>query len=120
MVWKFTLCGNILILAMLWLLSLVAITPTYNHLVQYAESSQSLPILTDFAIQVRSFTGIIPLIWAVLTIFFGKWASRQPENKRCEYLVMHTSLTLCLGLAMLIFFSLAGILPVLKIGAGLG
>jgi len=42
---------------------------------------------------------------------------RQTETKRGEYLMAYASVTLGIGFAMLLFFSLAGILPILKIGA---
>jgi hypothetical protein len=115
--WKITLCCNILILTLLWLLSLVAITPAYNHLVQYAETSQALPILTDFAIRVRLPAIVIPLSWAGFTFALAKRMQRLLDNKRHEYLMAHISVTLGVGLAMLLFFSLAGILPILKFGA---
>lgn len=79
----------------------------------------AMPVVTFLAIQVRPFFWIVPLIWAVLTFLFGKWISKKPEDKRNAYLTAHLSVTLCLGFAMLIFFSIAGILPILKIGAAL-
>jgi hypothetical protein len=114
--WKTTLFLNILLLALFWLLSLTAISPAYNLMVQYVESKIALPIFTDFAFQVRPFAWIIPFLWAVVTLFFSKWISKQPEDKRNNYPAAHTSVTLCMGIAMLIFFLLAGILPILKIG----
>ncbi len=115
--WKITLFCNILILSLLWLLSMVAITPAHNMLVQYAEMGVVFPLLTDYAIQVRSFMGIVPLGWTILTVFYGKWVSKQADSKRNEYLASHITVTLVLGLSMLLFFSLAGILPILKISA---
>jgi hypothetical protein len=114
--WKITLCCNVLILILLWLLSMVIITPAYNHLVQYAETQMALPILTDYAIQLRYLIGIIPLSWAVLSIVYGKWLSKQADGKLGQCLVAHTSITLVIGFAMLVIFSLAAILPILKIG----
>jgi uncharacterized membrane protein (Fun14 family) len=114
--WKITLYSNILILTLFWLLSMVVITPAYNHLVQYAETQMALPIITDYAIQVRYLIGIIPLSWAILTMFYGKWLSKQADSKLGQCLVAHTSVTLVIGLAMLVTFSLAAILPILKIG----
>jgi hypothetical protein len=117
--WKITLSCNVLVLTLLWLLSLVAITPAYNHLVQYAETNQALPILTDFAIRVRHLAIVIPLSWAVFTLASAKRMQCQTDASRGEYLMLHISVTLGVGLAMLLFFSLAGILPGLKFGAGI-
>ena len=113
--WKFTLFFNIFILALFWMLAMVAITPAHNNLVQYAEIVGVLPILTDQAIQARSIIGLIPLSWAVLTLFWG----RQTDYKRNAHVAAHTSVTVLLGLVLFFFYALAGILPILKIGATL-
>ncbi len=117
--WKVSLFCNILILSLLWLLSQVVITPVHNLFFQYAETGMALPILTDFAIQLRSPSAAIPLTWIVFTFFYGRWMKNQTADKRNEWLSFHTSLTLCIGLLVLLFFSLAGILPILKIGYSL-
>lgn len=115
--WKLTLGCNVLVLALFWLLSQVAITPAHNLLVQYTETGVALPIVTDVAIQVRSLTAALPLIWAIITLIIGRHLQHHAAEKRHEWLAAHTSTTLCLGLLLLLFFSLAGILPVLKIGS---
>ena len=115
--WKITLFFNIVVLVLFWILSQVAITPIHNLLVQYAETGVDLPILTDFAIQLRTPSLIIPLAWVVLTLVVGRRMRNQAVDVRQEWLSAHTSITLCLGLATLIFFALAAILPILKISA---
>lgn len=115
--WKVTLFCNIILLALLWFLSYVIITPVYNHLVQYSEAAMDVPILTGFAMKIQDISGIIPLIWLFFTIIFGKILSSQSENKRNEWIATHTSLTLCLGFTILLFFTVATILPILLIGA---
>lgn len=118
--WQITLLVNILSLVLLWILSQVAITPAHNLLVQYGEAGVALPILTDLAIQNRSLSAAVPVIWAIITVIMGRRMQVQIESRRNDWLSLHTSLTLCLGLAVLLFFALAGILPVLKIGAMIG
>lgn len=118
--WRVTLVSNLLILTLLWLLSLVAITPAHNLLVQYADTIQVLPILTDWAIQFRPLTLSIPLFWAAATLMLGLKLARFTPERRSEYLSAHTSLTLTIGLTLFLLYLLAGILPLLKIGATLG
>lgn len=115
--WKITLCCNIFILSLFWLLSQVAITPAHSLLVQYAKTGAALPVLTGAAIQFRSPSAAIPIIWAILTIFMGVFLKNKNETKRNEWLSFHTSLTGCIGLLLFFFYSLAGILPLLKISA---
>ena len=116
--WKLTLVFNIFILFLFWLLSWVAITPAYNLLVQYGDAYQvALPIFTDLAIQFRSYTALIPLAWVIVTFVLGTKMSAQDEGRRNEWLLAHTSLTLCIGLSLFLFYLLSGILPILKIGA---
>lgn len=117
--WKFVLLLDVLILALLWMLSMVAITPAHNLLVLYAEQDLVLPLLTDYAIQARSMTGALPLVWAILTLPMGKWLATQTESRRLEGLMLHAAVSLLLGLALLFVYGLAGILPILKIGASL-
>ena len=118
--WKLTLCFNVLVLALFWILSQVAITPVHNLLVTYAETGADLPILTDFAIQSRSASIFIPAAWAVFAMFLGRQLQSHAETKRSEWLLLHLSLSLLLGLSMFFFFTLAGILPFLKIGVLIG
>ena len=115
--WKITLFCNVMVMVLLWLLSMVVITPAHNLLVVYAEIHTELPKLTDIAIQARPLAGVIPLIWAVLTLLFARWLGKQTDSRCYDYMLAHTSLTLVIGLAEFLFFLLAGILPLLKIGA---
>lgn len=118
--WKIALVCNVLILALLWMLAMVVITPAHNLLVVYAEKDFALPLLTDYAIQARALSGLAPASWAILTIPFWKWMGRQNDAKRIEGLIAHGAVSLLLGFALLFIFTLAGILPILKIGASIG
>jgi hypothetical protein len=73
--------------------------------------------LADFAIQLRRYAVFIPLTWAAITFNLGRKMSRQKKDKRNEWLLAHTSLTLCIGLLLFFFYLLSGILPILKIGS---
>ncbi len=114
LMWKINLCTNILVLLLLWLLSQVAVTPSHNLLVQYAEAGVSLPILTDFAFRIQRLTAIIPLLWIVFTFILGSKLQKQTAEKRNGWLSLHSSVSLCIGFLLVIFFSIAGILPFIK------
>lgn len=117
--WKISIYCNALVLLLFWILGQVVITPIENLLVRYAETKLELPILTDFAIQMSTPSLAIPIIWAILSVIIGRRISGQSDGNCHSWVSLHTSITLCLGLIMLIFFSLAAILPILKIGAAL-
>jgi hypothetical protein len=102
---------------LLWLISQVVVTPSHNLLVQYAESGVALPILTDFAFRVQRLSTIIPLLWIVLTFILGCRLRNQTAAKRNDWLSLHSSVSLCIGLLLVLFFSIAGILPFLKFSA---
>lgn len=117
--WRLSLVCNVVVMVLLWLLSEVAVTPAYNLLVQYGETGSALPMLTDIAFQVRPYARVLPLLWLVITLLWGRWIGRQPVERRTQGVVVHTSATLCVGLLLLLFFAIAGMLPALKIGATL-
>lgn len=117
---KITLAGNVLVLFMFWLVAQVAITPAHNLLVRYAETGADLPILTSLAIQIRMFSAAVPIAWGVITFLIGWRMKKQAEITQNKLVSLHSTLTLFIGLVILFFFSLAGILPVLKIGAVIG
>jgi hypothetical protein len=117
--WKITLFFNLVVLVLFWLLAQVVITPIHNLLVQYAETGVDLPILTDFAIRMRTPSMLIPIAWAILTLVAGRQMRGRTAEIRQDRLSAHSSITLCIGLCTLIFFALAAILPILKIGAAI-
>ena len=112
--WRFTLFFNVLITTLLWLVSMVTITPAYNLLVQNTVTKAVLPILTDYAFTMRYYMLAIPITWAVFTLFYGKWIKDHAHEIRNERVLIHATVSLVLGLLLLLFFSLAGILPFLK------
>ncbi len=115
--WFLTMLINCIIMVLLWLLSEVAITPAYNFLVQYADTRMAIPLLTDLAFDIRYYGRFIPFTWIIITLFWGLRLRNYLKDERSESLSMHISLTICIGLAPLVFFAIAGILPILKISA---
>ncbi|WP_321492843.1 hypothetical protein [uncultured Desulfobacter sp.] len=115
--WKLTVCCNVFVLLLFWLVSQVAIAPAHNLLVRYAETDAALPIFTYLAIRLRGWSQLVPWVWTALTLILAFRLKGRDEIIRKEWIMLHTSLSVFLGLVLLFFFGLAGILPVLKIGA---
>jgi len=67
---KSILVLNLLALSLLSLLARVVIEPAYNLLELYGEAKADLPMPTHWAIQLRSYSVLIPLTWAVLAYYF--------------------------------------------------
>jgi hypothetical protein len=55
--------------------------------------------------------GILPLGWIVLSIVIWQKVKDKTPESRLEYLLAFTTVTMVVGLSMLLFFALAGILP---------
>ena len=115
--WRITIIANSLLMFLFWVTSIIAITPAYNHFVQYSEAGNALPIPTELAISVRMFAIAIPVAWVLLSFFIYKNTRTKTPEHRTEYLLAFTSVTLVSGFSMLIFFILSGILPYLKFNA---
>jgi len=107
---------DVLMVVLLWLMAMVAIAPANNIWVVYAETGTALPILTEQAIALRQWSAAAPLAWAILTLRFGRHLAGQPEQARCIGLIVHLATSLLIGLALLLVYALAGILPFLNIG----
>lgn len=119
--WRITIISNALLMGLFWLASLISMSMAYNRLMQYVESGTLavIPLLTEWALSVRLWAGLVPLVWMILSfITWQKVADKQPVS-RTEYLIAFTTITLVVGFAMLIFFTLGGILPFLSIGAAI-
>ena len=119
--WRITIISNVFLMGLFWLASLVSMSMAHNRLVQYVENGllTAIPLITDWALSVRLWAGLIPLVWAIFSfVIWRKVSDKQPES-RTEYLLAFTTITLITGCAMLIFFTLGGILPFLYIGAAI-
>ena len=115
--WKISLCCNLLVLVVLWLLAMVIMELPYNHLVQYSKVKQVLPSPTELCFQLRPFSVALPLLWIVFTILWGRRMVDLPRADRNEYLILHTSTTIFAGFGTVLFFALGAILPFLYIGS---
>ena len=91
-------------------------TPAYNYFVQYPDAGRFLPIPSEIAIAGRLPIVVLPIAWAILSLFFYKITRDKPPEHRNEHLLAHTAATLCVGFSMLLFFLFSGILPFLRIG----
>jgi hypothetical protein len=58
----------------------------------------------------------IPAVWIVLSFLVYQGVKQKAIEQRGEYLLAFTSVTVSVGLLMLIFFALSGVLPYLLIG----
>lgn len=117
--WRITVILNIFIMSFFWLAGRLAITPAYNHFIQYPETPGyiALPIMTKAAASVINVAVILPIIWIFVAFILYRFLRKQNPADRNEHLLAFTLITLCVGFLMLLFFGLAGILPFLQIGA---
>lgn len=107
---------NVLIIFLFWIACLVIITPAYNHFIQYGAGGLLLPSLTQFAIDIRSFLLIIPILWAIFSLWVFKKIRGKKKEDQVESLLLFSMITIAAGLLLLIFFGISGILPYLMIG----
>ena len=113
-----TLIINSLVVFLFWVAGFISISPAYNHFVQYAHviGKFSLPILTEAIFSVRLLSLIVPFSWLLGTLIFLPWLMNKEPARRSELVQLHTSLSLLVGLLLLVVLFTAGILPYLKIG----
>jgi len=71
----------------------------------------ALPLPTELALSTQLWAGMVPLGWIVLSYAIWQKLKDKTPEARSEYLLAFTTITLVAGLAMLIFFALAGTLP---------
>ena len=115
--WRAILLANVLLMYVFWLAGLVVVTPAYTHFVRYSQAGEALPLPTAIALSFRLMAVVIPAAWTVLAFFILKLLRDKPAERRVELLLAFTLATLLIGLFILLFFLLAGILPFLQIGA---
>lgn len=113
--WRAILFANALLMYIFWLAGLVVVTPAYNHFVRYGQVGDNLPLPTAIAISFRLMAVVIPVAWSFLTFFILKLLRNKSAERRMELLLAFTLSTLIIGLFVLLFFLLAGILPFLQI-----
>jgi len=106
---------NIIILFLFWFAGVLAITPAYNHFIQYGDGGE-LPILTRVAIDMRFFSVGIPIVWTIISVPIFKMIQTRPKEHQQEFILLFILLSVASGFLMLLFFGIAAILPYLKIG----
>lgn len=118
MKWQPTIIVNILILFGFWLAGFVAISPAYNHFIQYSDINNinTLPVFTSFVFSVRFISFLIPVIWLFVSIILMMRFRQRSQLERIELVQLHTSLSIFGGIVLFLVFALAGILPYLKFG----
>lgn len=114
--WRATLFANALLMYIFWLSGLIAITPAYHHFARYGQDGGRLPLPTSMAISVRLIMVVIPMAWTILSYFIFKLVKNKRIEQRVETLLAFTVITLVIGLFILLFFTLSGMLPFLNIG----
>jgi len=119
--WRVTILANAILMGLFWLASIISMSMAFNRLVQYVKSEalNAVPLLTDAALSVRLWAGLLPFVWIILSFLAWKIVKNKEPESRSEYLLAFTSITVIAGFSMLIFFALAGILPFLLIGGAI-
>lgn len=114
---KLILIFNVLIIFLFWPVCLIIVEPAYNHFLQYGEQDSLLPVPTQLAINPRFFLLIVPVLWILLSYWVHKTIRAKQKEDQLQFLLLFLTVTISSGILMLVFFTLAGILPYLKIGA---
>lgn len=119
--WRITLIMNALLMAVLSLGSAASQIKLRNQYIQYprvGERMPPLPAMSDFALRVQWLPQAVPLLWALLTLVVLIWKGRQPESPR-DLVQLHTSATLLVGVLMLGFFVVSGVMPYITFVVGM-
>jgi hypothetical protein len=90
----------------------------HNRYISYPEASpRPLPQLSELALQGRWIYVILPVLWAALALLLLIRLHRTGISQTHQHI--HTSGTLLVGLFMLGFFVLAGIMPFISLMTGI-
>ena len=119
--WKITLTLNVLLMALLAFASKASQILLLNHFVDYPEynTGAMLPAMSLFALRVQWIIIVIPVLWTLLTVAIAAYYSKRLDIIH-DAVQLHTSATLIVGLTMLGYFMLAGLLPFLRFTVKLG
>ena len=115
----FILISNVVLMFLFWCACQLAVTPAYNQFVQYGDSGNVLPFFTQLVIDSRFFFLLIPILWIALSFKIHKIIQKKKMEAQIQALLLCSLVTISGGFLMIIFFTLAGILPYLKIGSAL-
>ncbi len=119
--WRLTLILNAALMGIFSLGSAASQTKLWNYYVQYPHVGEGtmLPAGSELALQVQWLYRAVPLIWLLITLALLILNWRKPEPPR-DMVQLHTSATLLVGVVMLGFFLIAGIMPFVSIVVKLG
>lgn len=95
----------------------LVVTPAYNQFVQYGDSGNVLPSFTQFVVDYRFFFFLIPVLWSVLSFKIHKILQNKEIEEQTQTLLLYSLVSISCGFLLIIFFTLAGILPYLNIGS---
>ena len=115
--WRITLTLNALLMAVFGYGSAASQIKLHNQYIQYphvGDQVSALPPISDLALRLKWLPQAVPLLWALLTVALLIWKWRQPETPR-DWVQLHTSATLLVGVFMLGFFVVAGVMPYISI-----
>ena len=115
----FILISNVVLMFLFWCACQIVVTPAYNHFVQYGNIGDVLPFFTQLVVDSRFLFLLIPILWLVLSFKIHKIIQKKKIGEQIQALLLFSLVTLSGGLMMIIIFTLAGILPYLKIGGAL-
>jgi hypothetical protein len=111
--WRVTIIANALMMVLFWLASLLSVAIAHNRFIQYppTKTPMALPVPTELALSTQLWMGLLPLAWIILSFIIWKKVKYKRPELRSEYLLAFTSVTIVVGIAILIFFALSGMLP---------
>ncbi|SHJ52023.1 hypothetical protein SAMN02745165_02579 [Malonomonas rubra DSM 5091] len=118
--WKLTIIANSFLMLLFWVFAALLAEPAYNHFVQYADADlPQLPALTQYVLTARPLSLLLPALWAMGSVSLLVRLREKEPGQRREWVQLHSSVTLIVGLLLLILSLTAGILPFLNIGTPL-
>jgi hypothetical protein len=113
--WKLTLILNALLMGVFGFGSAVSQIKLRNMYVQYPHAGEGVPLpaISDLALKSQRAFVAIPIAWVIgtLILMILKWKRSEPPRDMVQ---LHTSATVLVGLFMLGFFVVAGIIPFLS------
>lgn len=116
--WRLPLILNTILMWIFAFTGGVSIARLYNHYVQYPDAgAKPLPVFSTIALDIPWLLLAIPLIWTLALFVLLKRFHHRPPS--AEFMNFHLSLSLFVGLSMLLFFVLAGAMPFIDLRKGL-
>lgn len=116
--WRISLILNTVLMWIFAFTAAASIAKLHNHYVQYPdEGAKPLPVFSTIALEIPCLLLAIPLIWTIALFVLLKRFHHRPPSP--EFMNLHLSASLFVGLSMLLFFVLAGVLPFIDLRKGL-